>query len=106
MIYENGTVTSAPDYPFQTGTGTAQSLIAQGVAPPRKKKVHWILWAVLFLSLPFFYRFPILVIVPATVICLVAVWNLWINRTHWPTLQQKWERSWLCVRCGQAFDAN
>jgi hypothetical protein len=56
------------------------------------------------LSLLWVISFPIFVIVPIVAAIGVFLWIRWYNRTKWPLLQQKWERSWICTRCGHTFE--
>jgi hypothetical protein len=108
MAYETGTA-SAVSNPVLGASGSTyhtvtQSLTAQRVAPPKKKKVHWVLWLVGLLSLLWVISFPIFVIVPIVAAIGVFLWIRWYNQTKWPLLQQKWERSWICARCGHEFE--
>jgi hypothetical protein len=106
MAYESGTANSVSSPISGVGTShtVVQSLTAQRVTPPKKKKVHWVLWLVGFLSLLWVISFPISVIIPIVVAIGIFLWIRWYNQTKWPVLQQKWERSWICPRCGHTFE--
>ncbi|HTB79598.1 MAG TPA: hypothetical protein VK717_01795 [Opitutaceae bacterium] len=108
MAYESGTAyaVSRPvlDVGGRESRTVVQSLIAQRVAPPKKKKVHWALWLFGLLSLLCAISLPFLIVIPIVGAIGVFLWIRRYNRTTWISLQQKWERSWICFRCGHAFE--
>lgn len=95
-------------------TGTQMTQLAKEVAPPAKKKytfpiiISLIIWVVIDKSL--------LSVIGGTASSIAGyislVGALWYfvyqrvytwNKNVWPGLYEKWEQSWVCLKCGHKF---
>ncbi len=95
-------------------TGVQMTQLAKEVAPPAKKKymfpiiISLIIWIVVdrsFLSVMGTTAAGI----PGYISLAAALWYfvyqkvyVW-NKNVWPGLYEKWEKSWVCLKCGHKF---
>ena len=90
-------------------TGTQQTALSKQAAPPAKK--HTILWAILaaflgFLALGGLSDFSVSVLIFAGLAALAGRMSLKAkayNASAFPELHARWERSFMCNRCGETF---
>jgi len=90
-------------------TGTQQTALSKQAAPPAKK--HTILWGALaaflgFLALGGLSDFSVSVLFFAGLAVLAGRMSLKAkayNATTFPELYARWERSFMCNRCGETF---
>lgn len=131
MIYQHGTATSISTGSTLAGvgddlavaatvtSGKQQSLLAQQAAPPQPKPssdlfhatglVLLLLGPVVFLMSRDLLISGLMVFVGAILFASARAINREAeeyNRTTYPRLKEQWERTWLCLRCGNRFEAS
>lgn len=88
-------------------TGTQMTALASRAAPPEKAKVFlWVFlgWLVGVLLAAAFKSITAFLL-PIAGACYLAWRGSRYNSKVWPDLKAKWDRSWLCHRCGSTFVA-
>lgn len=83
-------------------SGTSQSLLAERVAPPAKKKYKWPMVSILFgVFLLGTVNWLSAVLIAGGVIFNILAWKY--NSDQWPGLHQTWLSSWCCNKCGAVY---
>lgn len=90
-------------------SGTVQTLLAEKVAPPEKISLaRWIVAAgIVFLLIA--NIMPAWFLVPVGIAMLAGL--VWLqrrfqdfNQNEYPNMRRKWERTFMCLRCGHQFE--
>ncbi len=112
VIYQSGTVghsytSRSGNYEIDT-SGTESTALAQSVAPPPQKETSWVAMIITgFLGYAFLNDGGYII---GGVFALIAIACAMssseaseYNEKQWPEEYRRWERSYMCHRCGNIF---
>lgn len=87
-------------------SGTSQSVLAQKIAPPAKKRLKWSVVTVIVGLLCVIYGSWGVVIFGLLLLAVSGYFEYTaykFNTQQWPSLYQYWCESWVCHKCGHIY---